>query len=267
MRGIVKIFSFVVLLVPSLAYSLNEYPTNGVVHNATEASALAYECTLTDPMTLDCEFVQTSLRNNKTKSDAEKELNEVMGKKIDWEKESNPKQCSEMSEYLSYLEGTKKPQNDQKNKIDTLTDIEKSEQIALIKVYVKVCKTHRSEDLRALVKMSLDKDVRSCKISTNKFRQTFQVVSDGLQSKIWVVKGDPSGECGIVQLSRFVPITEVIGESKFVNWNYVAKKIVTNRNGKTLFGGACTDFDESEYEYDWHSKTWTKGCDYIEFSY
>jgi hypothetical protein len=45
-------------------------------------------------------------------------------------------------------------------------------------------------------------------------------------------------------------------------WRYVAKKIVTNKDGEILLG-ECSLLDESEDVFDWRSQDWEMGCETI----
>lgn len=260
----IQITALIILSISGTAHSLEEHPTTGILRNTIEASSLTYDCKLTESLILECEFVQVALRNLKSQSEADIQYKKKVNEKIDWKKEVNPKDCFAVSEYLESIVGTKPATEEQLRLIKMMSNTEKQDLTLLFKAYTKVCKTKNAEDLHAVQKLYLDKEVRSCNISTNKFSQSFQLVSDGDKSKVWVVRGEPFGECGLVQLSRFVPAHSKTGEINF--WNYVAKKIVTNKNGKTEWGISCKDFDENEYEYAWQSKVWTKGCDYIEFA-
>lgn len=104
-------------------------------------------------------------------------------------------------------------------------------------------------------------------MTSNTFEQTFKLVSPGGNAKIsWVIESQPSGPCGVVQLSRFESETTKIGNSTYVDWNYVARKAVTNPSGELFLGLQCSGLDQGEYFYDWRSEVHQMSCDYIEFS-
>jgi len=120
--------------------------------------------------------------------------------------------------------------------------------------------------------MEHDKEVRTCQVSSNVFTQTFKYVQDYTSnSGAWVVQSQPEGPCGIVQLSRFEPVITKIGDTNYTNWNYIAKKAITNPKGQAFLELKCSNLDQNEYVYDWQSSTqeddlYRLGCDYIEFS-
>lgn len=43
--------------------------------------------------------------------------------------------------------------------------------------------------------------MRTCKIRSHKFEQTFSCLSS--ENNVWTVKDRPSGDCGIINVSRF----------------------------------------------------------------
>ena len=44
------------------------------------------------------------------------------------------------------------------------------------------------------------------------------------------------------------------------------KKVITTPQGEFFPGASCSKLDQGKYLYDWRSKKWQLGCDYIEFS-
>jgi hypothetical protein len=110
-----------------------------------------------------------------------------------------------------------------------------------------------------MIRFSHQRDTRTCLASSNRFIQRFRRVTG---SDSWVVTDTPTGPCGTVNASRFEKDKSV----RLDFWRYYAKKVITNPQGEFLPGTSCTKLDQDEYFYDWRSKDWQLGCDYIEFS-
>jgi hypothetical protein len=235
----------------------DEHPTVGLLFHATDSSSLTYYCTRNQDEKLTCEFVQT-LVSKKAKTE---ELEKVIKNARESYKSEVKKphaSCKELPEWTEIAEGRKAPPDASV----TLNAIQKRDLKTFVKVYGDLCKTETEEAYLNLVRYGHNKDMRTCRIGSNSFSHTFKYVKDsGSGAGAWVAQGAPSGSCGIVQLSRF----ELQESDGYKNWNYIARKAITNPGGKFELGVSCKELDQGEYLYSWRRHENALGCDYIEF--
>ena len=236
-------------------------PTTGILYNLKEVKSLIYSCESQNDSILTCEFKQVGVRKKLTDDELSK-------------KRSDKEQAAEYVEEC--LRDRKQEKTDQKRRKDFLKGISMLDSIAknskneseAIKATItaKAVQSCSEEDMAKLIELNLVEENRTCIVSGGyDFTQSFRLVSDNSGSNVWTVIGTPSGDCGIVQASRFEP--EKLGKTVF--WNYVSRKTITNKKGKTLFGLSeisCKDLDEGEYGYSWKSETYPIRCDEVEFS-
>lgn len=235
-----------------------DQPTVGLAYNTRELSALQYEC---EPVTKDqltCKFTQLAVRKKLAANDLVKRRKQL---EDSVRTENLGKECAQMQELFDLYDGKQAPPESVKWK-DPRDKQEAEESIRILK---EVCATKDVSKLRELNERTLRQEMWTCRISANNFEQTFRRVHDPVtKSFAWVVDGEPEGACGIVQLSRFEPRKW----ETFTNWNYIARKAITNPNGTAFLGARCADLDEETYEYSWNSSdglSWAD-CDKVEFS-
>jgi len=255
-KNLAVIISFVIsLLLVSKNYA-GSRPTNGILYNSKEVKSLIYSCEMQSDSTLICEFKQVGVRKKL-------DDNELSKKKAD---------KKQAAEYVEECLRDRKQQKDFLKGISMLDSIVKNSknesEANKAAITAKAFRTCSQEDMAKLIELNLEEDNRTCVVSGGyDFTQSFRLVSDNSGSSVWTVIGAPSGDCGIVQASRFEPDRSV--SSKWISWNYLSKKTITNKKGKTLFGLSeisCKDLDENEYAYSWKSETYPIRCDKIEFS-
>ncbi len=243
----------------------DETPSSGIVYNTKEIHSLVYFCEKSQDNFLDCEFTQTRVRKKAKAEDLKSRLDEAR-KEFRTSKELTPEMCKQQKDFIEILQGRKKaPNKEQQDFVKNISDMEKKDVLKIMSAITTACDSRTEENYLNVVRVGYDKDARTCVVNSHAYKQSFRLVLDHVSgARSWVAKGEPSGACGIVQLSRFEP--ERLKDSKFVFWKYVAKKSVTNRQGLFMPGMSCKDLDEDEYIYDWRSKEHALGCDYIEFS-
>jgi hypothetical protein len=248
------------------------HPTQGIVHNVKEPTALHYSCALRPDGRLDCEFQQARV-SRELNPDKAQERTEEMRKQFRADPKAFTKDCDRagIKDGIALLEGRKKPDKAGAAEFARMTDWQKSELLAMSRAFETACKSGKEEeDFLKATALAADIQVRTCKVSgANVFKQTFRYMpNEGEQSGVWVVDAKPQGPCGVVQLSRFEPDpNEKPSKSGLILfWRYVARKAITNPKGELALTMKCSDFDESEYLFDWKYQTWPMRCDYIEFS-
>lgn len=286
------LFFLLIFLGIQPAFAGQDTPTTGMLYNTQEASLLTYNCKQLNDGTLECNFTQTSVRKKAKPEELQKKVQEAKKQFPEALKEiSSEKSCGEELSFINplvdVLSGKKTPEevaetfskDKEFNKNEFLENMKESppahkrELLKNMLALQNFCKEKTEESFLELTKLQNDKDSRTCIVAGgHTFTQVFTYVNDGLSNAgAWVVESKPQGPCGAVQLDRFIPEETTIGDSKFMNWKYVAKKAITNPDG-TFFGDfKCSQADENEYLYDWKTSAKTDrlyhlGCEYIEFS-
>ena len=264
------------------AFAGNDYPTTGTVYNTKEDSSIMYNCSKARDEKLECELVQTFVRKQTKPSEWNKKLAEAKKQMPDAVKElskDNGSSCKLMSVLARTLDGKlnlkeaaeETPKNsifDQKGffkYIKGMSESKRQEMYALATAMEEFCKTKSEESYIKVAKLGIEKEMHTCRIGSNPFKETFKWVSDYSGKGAWVAEAQPSGACGVVQLNRFE--TGLV-DGKFTLWNYIAKKAVTNPKGEAPFIGKCADaLDQDEYLYNWkNERDSLMDCKYIEFS-
>ncbi|MEW8318542.1 MAG: hypothetical protein AB2660_01320 [Candidatus Thiodiazotropha sp.] len=241
----------------------DDLPRSGLLYNTKETHSLAYECEQNEDYSLTCDFTQVMVRKKAKPGDITEAITKAK-KEFSKGVKFKEKECAMFKTLVDVIEGKMKPPKE--GSINKLSDKEKEDFRELGEKMLKFCDSNSEKDYIEIAKYDHDKKTKTCLVATNRFSQTFDIVSDAMSiNEVWVVKSKPEGPCGVIHLSRFEQ--DKLNDSNFTFWNYVTKKAVTNPKGKTLLGLECKELDEDEYTYDWRSETHTLGCEYIEFSY
>lgn len=249
------------LLIVSSA-SAEDVPSTGLLYNTKESHSLVYRCQRNNDNSLACDFIQTAVRKKAAQEDLNSKLDQAR-EEFSRDAGIDAGQCKMARDLVDILEGRKNAPREDSFK--RATDMQKKDLLRMSKGMIEFCKSRTEESLLNMIRIGHEKDVRTCQVSSNTFKQSFEFVQDNLTGTgVWVVRGTPEGPCGIVQLSRLEP--ERLKDSGFVFWKYVARKVVTNPQGTFYPGVSCKGLDEAEYIYDWRSKEHSMGCDYVEFS-
>jgi hypothetical protein len=235
-------------------------PDVGLLFNTKSPHSLTYRCEKKQDGSLDCEFTQILVRRKTAPEKLDAMLKRAREEFGDFKKEMKT-QCSVVPELVEILEGRKKPKELRR----PLTATQKNVFTKTVRAMQSLCKSPTMENFLALTRLDHDKDMRTCTVAANSYRQTFRQIPDGTSPvPAWVVAQDrPDGPCGFVNLSRFEADKQEGISYPF--WKYTARRAVTNPNGVFL-GTSCKGFDEDEYLYDWRSEEHSIGCDYIQFS-
>lgn len=272
--------TLILSVLSSQAFAADEHPTTGIIYNTKEDSSITYNCTKMQSGVLECEFVQTAVRKKTKAEDLKKKIEQAKKQLPDALKElSSEKTCDWMSVMLNVLEGKSTPEkaaedapkgavSDKKQFIKGMKEMspsKKQDLLVSLRTLDEFCKTKSEESYLKITKLEHEKEMRTCTVSSNPFKQNFKWVEDYSGKGAWVVDAKPEGPCGVVQLTRFEADRT---DSKLVFWRYIAKKAITNPKGELLLPGlSCGDLDQGEYLYDWKNDRDSKlGCEYIEFS-
>jgi hypothetical protein len=239
-------------------FAATDAPSSGMLYNTTEVHSMTYRCNSARGDQIECNFEQASTRLKAEPKDLPNILNKARAQ-FNSEKPPTPDECKMFQDILAILDGSKRaPKNEA---LEVMTTIEKKDLFASAKAFQNYCQKPTEDNFIEVMKLDHDKNVRTCLVSVNSFRQVLKRVGSA-----WVTQSEPEGSCGVVQLSRFEADETLSGKSKFSYWKYVARKAITNPNAELFPGAKCSGLDESTYTYDWRAKTYQKSCDYIEFS-
>jgi hypothetical protein len=205
--------------------------------------------------------VQTRVGRAKNPADLKKELATAIkgfDQKKEAEKVKKDGTCQMPDGLLSVLEG-RSPKDDRETAfqkdIQGQNALQRSDTKKTLEGFKAFCENPTEATFADLIEQSFDVMTRTCVISTHSYEQTFRKV-DG--ADVWVVAQEGAeGPCGLINVSRF--------EKDGMFWVYYAKKVVTNKSGELAPGFKCTDFDESEYKFDWKSRPLQLSCDYVKF--
>ncbi|MER8567431.1 hypothetical protein NKH85_15715 [Mesorhizobium sp. M0924] len=134
----------------------------------------------------------------------------------------------------------------------------KADTIKLFKTMLAFCRSRDRKDAEALARASDELEGNTCKISNWTYLKTFSL---NYSTKRWQSTVQNADSCGTIDYSEFSRPPE-LKDDYF--WNYSAKTIVTNPNGKTLLGNACSETDQSDHQYVWQTGKFYANCRYIQ---
>jgi hypothetical protein len=237
-------------------------PNVGIVYNTKEVSSITYRCTA-NGATLDCEFNQSSVRLKAQPSDLQARIDEAQKQFRQQGFSASRQECNAYKEGVAMLEGKGQPPDEAKFR--DMAPVARRDALTLMNALSALCADRSEVNAVKVVKQMHDRDSRTCRVSSNAFKQSFKLVQDySGHGREWVVQSQPEGTCGIVQLTRFEK--DGSEDSKLGLWKYMAKKAITNPTGKWLPGVQCKELDQSEHVFDWRAKEHSLSCDYIELS-
>jgi hypothetical protein len=233
-----------------------EFPTTGMIYNTIEAASLIYRCNMTDKLSMDCEFTQTAVSRKLSADDAAKKLAKAKAEFISKPETLSQKECAQYETMTMVLRGEKAAPDVEG--LSKMSGREKADALLMANQLVSFCRGPTVDNWMKFVSTGIEKDKRTCLVSSNPFNQQFRR-SD---ATTWTVISQPQGPCGAVQLSRFEADKTKFG---LTFWNYFARKAVTNPNGDAGLL-SCKMLDEREYKYQWQKRDPDLNCEYVECS-
>lgn len=254
----------------------------GTVHNTRDNGWISYECDPVEDDRLTCVMTQVMIRKKLSPSQVEAKYQEAVRgwpEALAKEYKTAPDRimdgkemkelCSMASAYVGLLRGSGNGAGlppEAVASVRTQSAIQKRDNEQQFGAILDSCASKNLDGMRRSTRLALERDARTCTVSTNRFQQTFRPVRnlDGKLTSWTFADTTPQGECGVVQMSRFRP-ADPDGKTDTIFWQYVAKKAIANPDG-SFFLASCKDLDESETLYDWRSKEIALQCDYIEYS-
>ena len=121
--------------------------------------------------------------------------------------ELTPEFCKVQKDFIDILQGRKKtPNKETQDNLKNISDLENKDLVKFIDAVTTACNAKTEESYLNVNRVLFDRDARTCAVSSYTYKQSFRLVLDDVSgARSWVAKGEPSGPCGIVQLSRFEP--------------------------------------------------------------
>ena len=258
------------MLVASAGAVAADAPLIGTVHNTKDNGWLTYECDPVEDERLTCTMTQVMIRKKLNTSELEAKYQEaIKGIEAETKGKNFAETCKLAEGVVDVMRGgpgTGLPP-EAKQSIQKFNAMQRRDMEQQFSAVLEACKTKNLDGVRRFIRLGLEQDARTCTVSTNRFEQTFRPVTD-LDGKLtsWIVADTtPQGDCGFVQMSRFIPDDKPLGGKIFL-WKYIGKRATSNPEGQTLLGISCKGWDESETVYDWQEKPIPLQCDYIEHS-
>lgn len=264
-----------IVLVMAASAAATDAPVVGTVHNTRDNGWLTYECGAVEDERLNCTLTQLSVRKKLNPSEIEAKYQAAL-KQLETEKnEPEMKElCVMYAGMLDLLNGGSgevlPPEfngAEMKEAFKGSNAMQRRDMGQQFSAALETCRTKNMDGMRRMIRLGLEKDTRTCLVSTNRFEQSFRPVKDnGGKLLSWTIADtSPQGDCGFVQMSRFIPEKTEPGRTQYL-WKYVAKRATSNPEGQTMLGISCKGWEEVETVYDWLSKEIPLQCDYIEHS-
>jgi len=264
-----KSLFFITLVFVSTAYADDDRPRHGIVYGVSENRSLKFDCKESGPELITCNFILASVVKKTTEDEANAKILEEMEKyeSVLEELKNEKDLCDMVNLMIDVFEGKKEPPDPVAWKKSMLTrnQIETDYMKSRIVNWKNLCDNPTKNNYRKVISAEIIKDSKTCHISSQNYQQTLKHIQDyNNDTEVWTVKSEPHGACGLIQLDRFERVEPSTGH---FFWNYFAKKSISNKNSKTLFGTECADLDENEYAYNWMKpEPIYLGCEYIEHS-
>jgi hypothetical protein len=254
----VVLFSGIVLAlasIPSLAPA-QEQPGKGTLYGVTEESSLAYSCLAKERGTIECEFLQASVRRKLSAQEADAELQKARYQFDMHEVVALLKDCDAYRFMLDVLEGRSPPSAGTKA-IDTMSAKEKSDFAKSTSLLVQLCASPTHASWLALVRANTVKKRRTCQVASSRFVRRFRQAGPGT----WTVVPEASiGPCPTVRHDHFE--IDRSAESQTQLWSYVARTAATEPKAGTAPVQCPVDARESRFES--RRRDPEVSCDYIE---
>lgn len=275
MNFYVSILFVLVTLIHQHAYA-QDYPTRGLIYHTSENSSIQYSCSL-QGAELHCDMNQTFVRQQLTENEFPKRLKEMISQLDKEDKDSARfrEQCNELIKGMAQVETIlKKPENkltqQEREGIKKMSKHSLNKMREMVALFEAHCRKPSGKTREALASYMVSEETKTCRVGSNYWKEIF-VRTKGIESgnfgsnSSWVTKDQPSGPCGIVLTNRW-ELDDSDKSTKVKFWNYVARKVVTNPSGETMFGMKCNQLDEGSYRYVWQSQEVGLDCRTVRFS-
>ena len=219
-----------VLLSLSPAFAADEKiekPFFGFLYDSKDNSALQSQCSGTGPTEVRCEFSQISVskkaKDNELGKTPEEERKQFRAQPFS--KEHLNEMCPYFEKASAFLHGSSsnlKP--DELAEFQRMNAQERQFLEKLSGSWLAICKSPTEENFLNMIRLTHERDTKTCLIKASKFTQTFKWITEDT----WASSDGPSDDmCGVVTISRFNRVTT---EGNLKLWVYTTKKVVNNKN-------------------------------------
>jgi hypothetical protein len=258
------------LLALPLSVRAQDYPSTTMLYGTVDNDSLTVHCDPPNNGRMHCFFAQTSVSRVGNAEDFEKKLSEGIAQFLKEGEEKGFRETCRLMETLATAIRTGVPpkEADQAKFFDAMKNMpqgQKDDFLAMTDQFSAFCKTPNKQTAEVALRGIHDKEMRTCKIWTNTYEQTFTTSDFG---KTWIANDGPSGECGMVVISKLERAkADFLGKDQTLFWTYHTRKIISNKDTKALATFPCSGFDEREFFYDWKGDEKFLGCDYVKFGF
>ena len=255
--------ALLLFLASASAFASDRAPVVGLLYNTKESNSLEYECRQLDVDHLVCKFIQTRVVKSESAAALEKDK-AALGKEFEQMSADEIRQsCETLKEFRDILNGRKPaPPGFEKDAV-LQNSVARDYYFELSAAGERFCNEPSKGHFAMFAGLSLEREARTCRVSSMTFEQEFRPLVSNDGPPVWIVRSDPQGPCGAVQLSRFERVNT---NSGLGFWVYHARKAITNPRAEVMPGMSCDELDEEEYLFDWKRRELPMGCDFIEFS-
>jgi hypothetical protein len=202
-----------------------------------------------------CDFTQNTVRRKLSEEDARKKVLDARTQYLAKPEVMKPSECAEFAKLSDLMQG--KAAAPDPAKLASVSQRQKADFARFTSLVGAFCQTPSVDTYMKFVAAGVEKDKRTCLVSSHSFTQRLQPVDGGN----WSVIPERHGPCGVVQLDRFEPDKGASRSATF--WNYIVRKAVTNRNANAGLA-SCRMLDEGEYKYEWRRRELDISCEYVE---
>ena len=262
-------------LITTNAALAQDFPRTGSVYNERESNYLTYECEMLNSLEMKCSFIQTMVikpSKETVYAEKEKKLDNCVNDLSKPNAFDGSQEICEMVPLLKVLDGTlsreealKLTVNGQKMTAQKLDEII-AKPIELRKFFVaeasvitEMCgSTNPKEVCERMFAAETELQRRTCKVSSSKFEQRFSRLSS--ENTVWTVQDSPSGECGVINVSRFEKDSDYL-------WRYISQKVVTNPSATAIGSMKCSELDQGVFTFGWKHNGYAKNCDFLKFGF
>jgi hypothetical protein len=248
-----------------------DYPVSVLVYGTAEDDYITGKCRKTSEMKIQCDLLQVHVSRKGKLEDRDKITSMLKSK--EGLKELNDfkvspvfkKMCSEGRKVLDSLASGQIPKSANKERWEknfkNSHPRHKSYILETVNSLIIFCNNPSAENYESYLAFALEKDMRTCTVWHNSYKQTF--TRSNRSSKQWISNEGPSGECDVIDISVLKKDERTSG----INfWVYESERIITNKEAKFLGGlASCKDRPEEKMFYDWKQPEKFFGCDYIDF--
>ncbi|TJV14901.1 hypothetical protein [Mesorhizobium sp.] len=259
-----KLVAIALALMPVTSAFASDTPGTVYVQNTNEKSAITAHCDLPVAGELKCHFTQMTVSKPDDTQAETRIANQIAN--LLKAPASELKGCDSYPAILDALEAGKAPPDvtDKKAFDDNWgkqPPEAKADTIKILKALAGFCTARDRASAEAMARAGEELDSATCRISNWTFDRTFTY---NVAAKRWQSTVQNTDSCGTIDYGEFSRPPELKNES--VLWNYMAKTIVTNPNGKNYFDQSCSTTDQTEHRYTWQTGKFYANCRYLQLS-